>query len=160
MVLSVLRALADPSLLEAAPRPMMERSTPQGRKIAARPSGTTNATPGDDDDDWPSGRKQLRVARARGRWSDGRPVGRGFPQPCLHSKYARLIAAQIKTAEGRAGGGWLQQLPLPRPAHELAIRVLLRDDGAVALTDVVGVVGDAMQRGRLPRLRAPLPGPR
>ena len=63
--------------------------------------------------EWPSGQAELKAARARGCWPDGRPVGRGYPQPCLQAKYAAQIAASMKTAEGRAGGGWLQRLPQP-----------------------------------------------
>ena len=73
--------------------------------------------------DWPQGVAELEAARERGCWQDGRPVGRGFPQPCLQPGYASLIAAGVKTAEGRPGGGWLKTLPQPNDYINFQARV-------------------------------------
>ena len=56
---------------------------------------------------WASGEQQLAKMKRQGHWPDGRPIGRGYPQPCLQPKYAEMIAAGIKTVEGRPGGGFL-----------------------------------------------------
>ena len=96
-------------------------SAPRSGKMKPAPSAAGKRCRGSSDDgeaarccqEWPSGEAQLKAARARGCWPDGRPVGRGYPQPCLQAKYAAQIAASMKTAEGRAGGGWLQRLPQP-----------------------------------------------
>ena len=61
----------------------------------------------DTGDDWPSGRVELRAARAQGKWPDGKPVGRGFPQPYLQAQYANAVTDGLKTVEGRPGGGWV-----------------------------------------------------
>ena len=54
-----------------------------------------------------SGERELRSSRKLGKWPDGAPVGRGFPQPCLKDQYAAAIIEGRKTFEGRPGGGWL-----------------------------------------------------
>ena len=56
---------------------------------------------------WESGEGHLCRVRARGSWDDGTPVGRGWGQPYLQPKYARLLASGSKTIEGRPSEGWV-----------------------------------------------------
>ena len=62
------------------------------------------------------------ASEAAGRM--GGPSAAGSqPQPCLKPGYASLIAAGVKTAEGRPGGGWLKTLPQPNDYINFQARV-------------------------------------
>lgn len=55
---------------------------------------------------WKSGENELDDLLRRGRWPDGRRIGRGHAKPYLQPTYARAIADGTKTVEGRPRSGW------------------------------------------------------
>ena len=71
------------------------------------PQAATQRTP---DQDWPSGRAELKQLKVTGRWRDGRKIGRGHPQPGLQHQDAESIARRHTTSQGRPGGGWLKSI--------------------------------------------------